>query len=201
MNRERNSLAPFSDYFRYRMLLATDFFWVDADVLALRAFGTDGDYLVARHPPVVAIGVLGLPVSSPSLAALTAAAEAPAIHLPWLARDREALAAFADPSGRLSPADLPYKALGPRALTWLMRRHDEMKHVLPPWTHYPLQPRQIMRPFDKCKALIYWDRASSIHLFGSVQSRWFSENETKTPPANSFLMEMFRRHDVDPVLG
>ena len=49
--------------------------------------------------------------------ALAAAAEAPTIHLPWLARDREALAKFADPSGRLSPADLPYKALGPRALT------------------------------------------------------------------------------------
>ena len=36
LNRERNSYAPFDDWFRYRLLAATDIHWVELDGVALR---------------------------------------------------------------------------------------------------------------------------------------------------------------------
>ena len=175
LNEERGSYAPFSDVFRYTMLRDTDLYWVDADVYAVKPFEFDGDYFLARIAPRVGIGVLSLPRSSPSLTALLQAAEDPRVDLPWLQRTRAAFDAHAREDGTVPIEKLPYKALGPIALHWLLRHHGEIEHVLPEETHYPLSPRHILRPRQKAERLVAAADPMSVHLCGSVQHKLLRE--------------------------
>jgi len=175
LNEERGSYAPFSDVFRYTMLRDTDLYWVDADVYAVKPFVFDSGYFLARIEPRVGIGVLSLPKSSPSLAALLDAAQAPRADLPWLRRTRAAIGDHAREDGTVPIEKLPYKALGPMALHWLLKRHGEMEHVLPEATHYPLSPRHILRPRPKAERLVAEADPMSVHLYGSVQHRLLRE--------------------------
>ncbi|TMV09009.1 hypothetical protein FGK63_07770 [Ruegeria sediminis] len=198
VNKERNSLAPFSDYFRYLLLATTNYYWVDADVLALRPFDFVSDYFLAWHPPVLAVGVLSVPHNSPTLSDLIKACEKPNVNFPWLKRNKGRLEDLSEDSGAIAPEDLPYKALGPLALTWLMRKHGEERHALPAASHYPLQPKHILKPFHRVSPRINWEGAYSIHLFGSVQHRKFREMKTTLPPHGSFLEHMYKLFEVDP---
>lgn len=198
INKERNSLAPFSDMFRYHLLKTTDYYWVDADVLALRPFDFSSDYFLAWHPPVLNIAVLSLPHDSPTLTDLINACENPNVDLPWLRRHQEFLKTVAKPDGKLEHSDLPYKALGPRAITWLMKHHGEHVHALPQASHYPLQPRHIQKPHRRVSPLVDWDAAYSVHLFGSVQHKIFHERGSMLPPEGCFLEHIYQKFDVDP---
>lgn len=176
VNEERQSYAPFSDVFRYTLLRDTGFYWVDADVYAVKPFVFEGDYFLARIAPRIGIGVLSLPKSSPSLAAVLEVAEAPRADLPWLLKAHAKVGEHLREDGTVPIEKLPYKALGPLALDWLLRHHGEMHNVLPEATHCPLLPRHILRPRPKAERLVAAADPMSVHLYGSVQHRILHEN-------------------------
>ena len=200
-NKERDSFAPFADVFRYQMLRETKFYWVDADVLALKKFDFRNDYFLAWHPPVVASGVLSLPRESSVLEDLIAACEKPNVELPWLrATARASLQDQADKNGGVLPELLPYKALGPIALTWLLEKHGESHHVLPQQSHYGLWPREILKKYRRILPNLDIESAYSIHLFGSVQHRKIRERALEKIPPKSVLGYFAAKYEVDPVL-
>lgn len=192
VNKERNSLAPFADLFRYRMLAETDYYWVDADVLALRNFTIEDDWLAGWFPPVVAIGVLSFPKSSPTLQALASISEGEALKLPWLAGRRRRAPVYK------SLADLPYKALGPLAVTELMKQNDEIGHVLPSRVHYPLYPRHILAPARRLMRKADFSESESIHLYASVQQTKLRESGLNVPPEGSVLAHFLKQAEIDP---
>lgn len=192
INKERDSLAPFSDLWRYRMLAETDHHWVDADVVALKLFEFEDDYHVAWFPPVVAIGVLSLPKSSPTLIALNKVADGDLSQMPWLATRRNRAPVYG------SVAELPYKALGPSAVSWLMKRHDELDRVWPSGTHYPIYPRHILKPASRILRVVDFSESYSIHLYASIQSQRLRDAGLSIPPAGSFLDHLLREAEIDP---
>jgi hypothetical protein len=187
LNEERQSYAPFSDVFRYTLLRDTDFYWVDADVYAVKPFAFNGDYFFARIAPRIGIGVLSLPKASPSLTAVLEVAEAPRADLPWLLKAHAKIGNHQRQDGTVPIEKLPYKALGPLALDWLLRHHDEMHHALPEATHYPLSPRHVLRPRPKAERLVAAADPMSVHLYGSVQHRILREKGHDEIDPNSYL--------------
>lgn len=186
-NLERQSYAPFSDLFRYELLARTEHYWLDCDVLALRPFDFETDYFVAWHPPVVASGVLSLPRTSPTLTDLRKACVAPTMNLPWLKRFSAALSEHRREDGTIPKEMLPYKALGPIALTSLMRKHGEDHLVLPEDSHYAVRPRMILRRASRVHRITDFSNAYSVHLFSSVQYRKLKEQGLDEIPQDSYL--------------
>ncbi|SDX41501.1 hypothetical protein SAMN05444358_105191 [Ruegeria halocynthiae] len=196
-NLERDSYAPFSDFFRYELLSKTDHYWLDCDVLALRPFDFETDYFVARHQHIVANGVLSLPKSSPTLSDLRKACDAPTVDLPWLKRFTNTLRAHQNKDGTIPKEKLPYKALGPLALTSLIHKHGEDSWVLPDSSHYAVQPRMILRRARRIRRLTDFSNAYSVHLFSSVQYRKLKSWGMDEIPPESFLGEALQEYGVD----
>lgn len=164
LNRERNSYAPFADWFRYRLLAATDFYWVDLDVVALRPFDFLGDHFLAWSRPLVNNSVLSLPKDSKVLRDLVAFCDNPTIEGPWLSRSRSNLADVTSEDGKIQRECLPYKALGPLSLTHFMRHHNETGQVLPESAHNPIRPLQVLRGARPILRRTDFSQSYSIHL-------------------------------------
>lgn len=196
-NLERDSYAPFSDLFRYEMLAKTDHYWLDCDVLALKPFDFETDYFVAWHLPIINNAVLSLPKSSPTLAGLRSACDAPTMGLPWLKRFRASLDGLQNDDGTIPKEKLPYKALGPIALTSLMRTHKEDQWVLPEDSHYAVRPRMILRRARKVRRMIDLSNAYSVHLFSSVQYKKLKEQGLDEVPSDSYLGAILQEYGLD----
>ena len=193
--RDRNSYAPFADMFRYTMLAETDLFWVDADVFARRAFHFEDDFLAAWSKPFVAIGVLSLPRTSPVLKALLDACAQPSLDYPWLRGSGKETVAEVSIS-RLSHKDLPYEALGPWAITWIIRAQGETDRVLPEHTHYPLRPRQLFLRFVNMNAVVREADSDSVHLYGGASHRHIAKMPDRTVPERSYLGRLLDKHGL-----
>jgi hypothetical protein len=195
VNKQRQSFAPFSDYFRYKMLQMTEYFWVDTDILALAPFPTDKPYLFAQHHRVMNNAVLALPPKSAVLKDLIDACENPSASLPWLRQSqRDELTKHGH---RFEIGDLPYKALGPIALTWLLRKHGFSNQALPTSAIYPFEPRHMLAKARRLLPLIT-DNCISIHMFNSALRRSLASTDLRFPPEDSFVDALCRRQGVIP---
>lgn len=69
-----NSYATFSDWFRMRLLYANGGWWVDTDIVCLKEFTTDDDYVfateLANNSPAICSCVMKAPKNSPMLEAV-----------------------------------------------------------------------------------------------------------------------------------
>ena len=190
---DRKSYATFSDYFRYRMLLQEDYYWVDADVYAMGPIKFQDDYLAAWMPPYINNAVFSLPKSSPTLEHLISISEKPNIDLPWLHRWQADLAGKADTQGNLKREDLPYKALGPMAVTWLMKYHGESDQAMRQESHNPLMPRHVLKPSAQGLHRIRRKKPQTIHLFGNMTHRALRDTHGGIAPEGSSLAHLLEK--------
>ena len=131
---DRARADVFADIFRLNMIRATGAIWVDLDVLCMQPLQLFDGYLVGMEFPGRDInnGVLCLPKDSPALAGLVERFADPTYVPEWLAPRIKAKVVKAAPEDRLLEATrLNTPALGPRALTWMLRRTGEDGHALP----------------------------------------------------------------------
>lgn len=198
-NQERKSLAPFSDVFRYRMLEKADYYWVDLDAYAVAPYNFASDHVYAWHGQIVAIGILSLPKDSPTLQLLLRYATGQTYHLPWLPLEKRAelQAECERKGGTFDPGILPYKALGPMALTALLHRTKEIRHALPREVFYPTDPRHSLRPVRKRLDQLP-ETCVSIHLFASVVRRLLRENGWTRPPDGSLIATLLKQDGLNP---
>ncbi|NNJ66794.1 MAG: hypothetical protein HKP54_02025 [Boseongicola sp.] len=192
LNEERGSYAPFSDVFRYTMLRDTDLYWVDADVYLCRQFPLEDGYLFGWAQGSISNCVLALPRGSPTLEALCVAAEHPNIDMPWIRRFRDAIRDRSNAEGALDIAALPYKALGPLALTWLLKHHGEEVHACGTELHAPIDPRHVLRIWRRARQRVRRANPYAIHLYGSVQYKQMDANKATSVPEDSYLASLLR---------
>jgi hypothetical protein len=170
------SIATFADMFRYRMIRATGFCWVDADIVCLtKPFFAGEPYIYCRQADAVSTllvnnAVLRLPRSEPALAELVATAEA-AVDI-----------------------DQKWGALGPFLLTPVLEKHGLYDRALDPHLCYPIEPEQFWKPFlpnyrDRVAASL--QGASMLHLW-SEAIVWSGYDFEACPPEGSYLYDCFR---------
>jgi hypothetical protein len=114
------SLAPFADWFRYRLLLEHGGLWCDVDIVCLEPLDYADDVILGRAPDGwISNAVLGLPAGHPLAARLVEYCEHPnrwQASDPWPIRLRKL-------KRRLVHGDrkdrMRYGETGPKALTWI----------------------------------------------------------------------------------
>lgn len=127
------SPAVVSDLFRLHLMAKTDLIWVDTDVLCYRPFALFDGYLVGYEEGGWINGaVLRLPKVSAALAELLECLNDPGFNPGWLHHTTRAKVEAQPRDLRLLEAcRLIPNAIGPRALTYMLRKHKEDGHVLP----------------------------------------------------------------------
>lgn len=127
----------FSDLFRYRILAASAGLWVDTDCYCVRPI-EDAPYILGREKgDILNSAVFKAPADSPLLAALLAIDES--FVPPWNAPFRRARARFLKSIGAgRSLAQLPWGAVGPRAVTHYVRKYGLLDQTLSADVFYPV---------------------------------------------------------------
>jgi len=158
---ERNLYQPFSDLFRYKMLMETDYIWTDMDAICLKSDWQIGEYILGEEflmdkgmKPNNAI--LRLPKDSPALKFLYENA---------LAYDKN-----------LIDWSLPYgtpNTLGPALLETAIEKFDLYKYVLPMEAFYPIPPHELHYLLNTNAYFVnklYKDVSNSytIHVYNSL---------------------------------
>jgi len=145
------SLAGFSNFFRYKLLLERGGWWVDTDVVCLRPFDFDREHVFAgelsKHVPVVASCVIRAPIGSP------------AMEQAWRA------CAASDPS------TLEWGETGPRLCAKVVAANGLESFVEPPPTFCPI-PFHEWRKFIEPDATIALPAdAYAVHLWSEMWRR------------------------------
>jgi hypothetical protein len=132
------SFALFADWFRYELQRREAGTWVDCDVYLLAPLEGDSPCLFGEEAPGrINNGILRLPPDSPILLPLLALFEERGVP-PWLPfRSRMAARVRLLCNGRSGLASMPWGSTGPKALSYLARRHGLSGAALPPEVFYP----------------------------------------------------------------
>jgi Alpha 1,4-glycosyltransferase conserved region len=167
-HRKTGSFALASDLFRYRLMANGEGMWSDTDMVCLRPVTLEGPHIFgwesARH---INGALLYLDSGSPLLADLLGNFRANHIP-PWLGLKRSLpfrIKLLA--RKRFEPAELPWGTFGPRALTYMARRHGVSDQAQKRAVFYPLTLRDAPRIFETGFALPEDElkQAYAIHLW------------------------------------
>lgn len=133
------SVSLFSNWFRYELQRREAGTWVDCDVYLLAPLDGSSPFLFAEEEPGrISTGVLRLPPNSPVLPPLIELFEERSVPL-WLPfRSRLAAHLRLWGRGRSGLASMPWGSAGPKALTYLVRRHGMDRLALPQDLFYPI---------------------------------------------------------------
>jgi hypothetical protein len=186
-----------SDLFRLYLLKKTDMVWIDTDMLAVRPMPV-ADYRVGFEPTGAINGaVLRLPQTSKTLNKLIDWFEDPEWVTPWLGEKDQAEIAKAPPGKRLLRAfELRRPAVGPRALTYTLRKCGEMKHAHGPEAFYPLRGVMTDVLFSGYCTEDNWltENTLAVHLYASMIRRYHA---THRPEDNSFIARTVKQIGFD----
>ncbi|HEV2494334.1 MAG TPA: glycosyltransferase [Terriglobia bacterium] len=120
-NRTEHTYAAFSDFFRYRLLLERGGWWVDADVVCLKPFDFDFEYVFSSEDPMDQPGA-----DSPNCGVIKAPAGAPFL-------------AYADAVCRSkNPGHLAWSEVGPELIAEAIAKFSLDRYVTPAATFCPV---------------------------------------------------------------
>ncbi|NPD14810.1 hypothetical protein HOY34_06270 [Xinfangfangia sp. D13-10-4-6] len=197
LHRRTKSPALHSDLFRYAMVAKTDFTWVDLDVIALRPFDFPDDNVFGYEAKDSAgSAVLKLPKGSAALAALSAfSAETRGMppRLEGFKRFKYHVKNIL--SGGLPIERWPWGSIGPALFTAELKRSEEIAHIRPLNTFYPVPMSGIPLFADpgSYSAADAPPEAYAVHLWGSHLTRYVNEKYNGVFPAESFVSKVL--HD------
>ncbi|WP_170366425.1 hypothetical protein [Ruegeria arenilitoris] len=196
------SPAPHSDKFRYRMLAQEpDLIWADTDAYCLKPYSTANGHYYGYLQGEVAIGVLGLPQDSDTLAKLIEYTNDPYRVPPWLPRRHRRPLEEARDSG--NPTNVPealWGVWGPKAFTWALKETGEIKYALPEHVFYPinfLRRRALARPNENLDRFFHEDTVS-IHLYGRRMRAIMRKNHGGIPHPDSLVGRLVAKHGIVP---
>lgn len=198
-----NSPALFSDLFRYHMLnQMTDTIWVDTDAYCVKKFETStGHFHAWESKRGINGGVLGLPKDSATLRHLLEFTSDEYAIPEWFSQDEQTKLREAKEAGHaVHASDMQWGVWGPRALTYFLKKTDEVRFTLPQAALYPIHYRDrrfMTRPgWDYQQFLT--DETFSIHLYGRrIRSR-ISTRFGGVPRPRSMVGKLLRKHGIDP---
>lgn len=189
-HRKTQSPALHSDLFRYQLLAKTDQIWVDLDIIALRPFEFETEWVFGYETPHEVNGaVLRLPKESETLQnllLLTPETRGLPPYLTGLRRAKYWLRGF----GRGLPLDRwPWGSIGPRGLSYYLKQTGEISHALPISAFYsiPLQEAaRFLEPGGITRANLPAD-AWGVHLWGKRIRQVMVQDYEGQVPRDSFL--------------
>jgi len=154
------SLAGFSNFFRYRLLLENGGWWVDMDTVCLRPFEFSSvDYVVSSET------FAGAPVID--IAALKAPAGSPLVEYAWRVCESK------------DPAALRWGETGPRLLAEAVEHCGLTDYVLPPETFCPVPYLAWESVLSPEANLNFGPETYAIHLWHEL---WRSSSRNKDAP-------------------
>jgi hypothetical protein len=168
-HRRTQSLAPFSDWFRYRLLFERGGIWSDTDVVCLRKLDYASPTIFAWQDERQLDGaILGLSSGDPLARWLAESCEHPnriqpydGIGMCFRKLRRRVLGNRRE--------DVRFSELGPRGLTCAARHLGYIHHALPSWHFYPVAFGDYRVLFESpsegrtltlqgCRAVHFWNR-------------------------------------------
>ena len=200
------SPAYHADVFRLHMLKQTDYIWADTDAFCCQPWdikkGKHFHGWISDKTPQVNNGVLRLPKSSKTLAAMIKFTSDEYPIPPWLSEDKKAeLQALKDKGEGMHVSLMPWGVWGPDALTHFLKDTGEIKHSQDKHVIYPvpfaiagvtLNPNRL----NKARNLIK-DDTLSIHFWGR-RFRNIAAKYDGIPPEGSYVAELCKRHKINP---
>ncbi len=186
------SQAPWivSDIFKYRLLSVQNVIWAGTDMLCLRPWDTQADFLLGWEKPgkQISTGVLRLPRFSRALAQLNAFFDDPAPALPW-----------SPETPKTAAAALNWGQHGPLALAHFLSRTGEIDHALPQERFCPVpfsDRRSLLEP-GKMRAIP--EHSLGVQLWSRRLSRRIITHEGGIPDPASFLGQALAQYGIDPL--
>jgi len=190
------SLAPFSDWFRYRLLHERGGLWADTDMVCLRPF---------IHPETMIFGwqdestinnaVLGLPPRHALAAVMIERCESPNRALPgdsWKIRRRKLQRRLLGHSA----ANAAWGNSGPRGLTQAINEQNHTAAAVPFWHFYPISYANWHTVFDSSLRDNPGLTAGShgLHLWNEMSRRSPGFDKNGRFPPDSLFEQLCRRY-------
>jgi len=142
----------FSDFFRMKLMADSCGFWLDADVLLLKAIEIDPakPYFAWERPRQLGNSVLYLPANDLIVAAFTSLMHRDELTPDWLSLRHRLTFLLHRLRGSRRVSDIRLAIFGPAALTALARRAGELHYALPKKSFYAVhaEPKLFFEPRD-----------------------------------------------------
>lgn len=202
--RLRHHNAVYCDLFRLELLSQRNEVWVDCDAYCLRPFKRKSGYYLgyesSKGKTNVANGVLGLPRSSPALAAARSHSQEKSPVPPFFDdAERERLSRLKSEGYVWGYHNLTWGASGPMLIDHFLQESGEIEMAEEPAVYYP-GPRPFRRPLLRVPPemnRIETPVTLSVHIFGKTK-RFLLNDHDGIPPKGSWLDIALCRHGVDP---
>jgi hypothetical protein len=191
LHRRTRSIAPFADWFRYRLLFERGGIWADADVVCLkpldyaqpRVFGWQDEELINN-------AVIGLPAGDPLARWMAGVCEHPNRWLPYDdfgIRVRKLKRRFLRGNRR---GHIRWGEGGPIGLTRAIRYFGHAAEALPVWHFYPVPHDDFRVPFESPGAHgeVRFGESRAIHLWNNLLA---SESKAARFPADSLFEQLW----------
>ncbi|MCA4790176.1 MULTISPECIES: glycosyltransferase [Acinetobacter] len=167
------SYALFSDIFRYELMRKVDGIYVDCDVYCLKPLSVPnhGYVLGFEDDNCINGAVLKIPADSPLLESLLNAAYDPQFVPPWYSKSRQFRLRMKKAFGvGTSIADMPWGVIGPKAITYYIRKHKKVDCVQPIDIFYPVYYQCISQLCDPNLTIqdITTSRTLAVHLYNEM---------------------------------
>lgn len=170
----RDSIAAFSNLFRYELLKRFGGWWVDTDVICLSDKQPEGDlFLGWEDDKIVGNAILRYPIDHPLGVRLRSSAEDAGTDFPW-------------------------GTIGPDLLTRLVSEMGLSAQVRPARSAYPIPSTdalKLLMPFCRSEMASKIRDLPLLHTWNEVRRRavvlpWIA------PPSDSLMSHLFQRHQV-----
>ncbi|MCV6824778.1 MULTISPECIES: hypothetical protein [Halocynthiibacter] len=200
-----NSLALFSDVFRYHLLTKSEnTIWADTDAYCVKPFETEtGHYFGWESERHINGGVLGLPSDSPALGGLLKMTEDEFTIPEWYReRVKNKMRARAQAGHPTHVSDLPWGTWGPQAVTHFLHKSGESKYAFAREVLYPVpfeHRRKIVNALKRDKVDTYLtENTTSIHLYGRRMRRMLAKRNNGIPEEGGLFHSLLTKHGIDP---
>ncbi|MFN3890551.1 MAG: hypothetical protein ACK4MV_09145 [Beijerinckiaceae bacterium] len=196
--REQMLFSYFADIARLALLRQGAGIWADADCLFLTPLSAPAEYILgSTGRRKVNNAVLLMPHDSPALREYFDAITSEPMKMPWATLRRRFLRYMASlrSGGALQ---ITHNSIGPRALTYYVRKHRLWPHVSPPQRFYPVSPGEVaclIDPDDRAaRAKVESGETQIVHTWHN--SLGVLRALDSPPPPTSYLGQHRRRLGV-----
>jgi hypothetical protein len=198
-HRRTGSLAPFADWFRYRLLFERGGIWADTDVVCLRPF----DYAQPRvfgwqDEELINNAVIGLPAGDPLARWMATMCEHPNRWLPYddfATRMRKLKRRLLRGNHR---GHVRWGEGGPIGLTRAIRHFGYTAEALPVWHFYPVSHDDFRVPFESAAPggeSVHFGDSRALHLWNNLLA---AESKAARFPADSAFERLWVRYVGGP---
>lgn len=193
-NRRSKSFALGSDIFRYQLQKEQMGTWIDLDILMMRKFNYDTNYIFYWEGPRITCSILKLPSYSNILLDLLELCGSKPVVPPWWSESKKISQRMRCKIGLDTPPEkLRWGSFGPIALTWFVKKHQLEREAGPSTTFFPIDASRIDHLFLEryYRPDMVTEAAVGVHLYNSDLKK-----RKVIPEPGSFIARRMELHGI-----